>query len=114
MVGAVVVSLFLPGQMARCGRALFDRAQSLDVLAHGWNCRGPDNFSTREAWRSTQLGLPVLLGTGRYPHALLDGECRLSGRSTRLEGMVIANGRGQPFGSKHRLWIARRAQAHRT
>ena len=114
MVGAVVVSLFLPGQMARCGRALFDRAQGLDVLAHGWNCRGSDNFSTREAWGSAQLGLPVLLGTGRYPHALLDGERRLSGRSARLEGMVIANGRGQPFRSEHRVWIAWRAQAHRT
>ena len=48
MVAGVVRTLFLPRQMARCGRTLFDRAQGPDVLADGWNCRGSDNFSTEK------------------------------------------------------------------
>ena len=73
MVGAVVVSLFLPGQMARCGRALFDRAQGLDVLAHGWNCRGSDNFSTREAVNAACVAA---------------GKPLVSGAAIRLEGQL--------------------------
>src|SRR5207237_974994 len=69
VVAVVGLALDVPGRVARCRAALARHAEGADLRADGRDSGRRDHVATGAAGRSSQLGLPLLLGARRHLHA---------------------------------------------
>src|SRR5437870_4985192 len=99
--------------MARCGGALTDHAERINLCAYRWLGRRAYDFITRANRRRPQLGLSLLLAARCRVDLARVTARGLSRGSHIVAPVAVARHRGQPGTNANNLWRARRTPSRR-